>query len=144
MDENERRYQESISDVKDLKKQMDNLSGNFGSLQTRIGKVSDLESKVDGIEKQVGEMGGQINKLATSVDKLLEVLAGSSLYPDGVVKQVSKTREMMDEMKTKIADIERKIDKKNLYVNALWALAALVVTLLCKSAWDYFTLPKKP
>src|ERR1700753_2416047 len=143
MDENERRYQESISERKDLKRQMDTMSGTYGSLQQRIGKVSDLESKVDGLEGKINEMGGQIGKLNTSVDKLLEVLGGSNLYPDGVVKQTSKTRELVEEMKTKMNDIERKIDKKNLYVNALWALAALVGTLLAKTVWDYFTT-KKP
>jgi peptidoglycan hydrolase CwlO-like protein len=142
-EENERRYQESISDVKDLKKQMDNLSGNFGTLQTKLGKVSDLEGKVDGLERRMHEVGHQINKLDSSLERMLEVLKGSDLYPDGMVKQVSKTREMMDEMRTKITDIERKIDKKNLYVNALWALAALVGTLLVKTVWDYFTT-KKP
>jgi hypothetical protein len=88
-------------------------------------------------------MSGQINKLNGSVDKLLEVLGGSNLYPEGVVKQVSKTRELIEELKNKVFDIERKVDKKNLYVNALWALAALVGTLLVKTVWDYFTT-KKP
>lgn len=144
MEDNEKRYQYSTDEFREVRRQVERMTSELGDMKMRVGALPELEEQFRSLDKQMRDIQGEMNGLKNSVDKVLEVLGGSDLYPEGVVRQMSKTKDMVEDIKGKFIDLERKIDKKNLYINLLWGFASIVIAMLLKTVWDYITIAKKP
>lgn len=134
MEENERRY--SKDEVEVLRRKFDELAGVVGSMKIKLDDVGDMQKQMDG-------MTLSINSMQLDLKQIVDAMKGGPYNPEGMIMQIKKIKDYYEETKTQVTDIKFQLNKKNVNVNLIIALATLIVTLLVKTIWEFFTA-KKP
>lgn len=133
----EEKYQLSISDVTQLKMQVDKLSGVVGEMKVKFDDMPDIEAKLE-------KFYGDINEIRIDVNKIVSALTGDTYNPEGMVSRVKKIQDYYEETAKQITDIKFQIKNKNIHVNLIIGFVVFVASMVARTVWEYFFKKSAP
>lgn len=135
LNDKEKTYRQSMDELTIMRKQVDELSNIVGGLKYKIEELGDMDSRLE-------KLTGAVENMRSDLGRMTEAMIGSSYNPEGIVSSLKKVKENLEETQKDVADVRFQLNKKDVSIKVIIALAIFIATWLGKSIIEFFT--KKP